>query len=188
MSTNPSEHLSVYACVPLMMWKCYNVCMTSMYLAWSCRMLRSCCSSPAAALESVRQVVGTSATGAFCCCSFGAGRGTGCFCRLDRIRSLAAHRETQSTTLRLVATKTNELSEFTTACLEYQFWLCTIVEAGVVSEAGVWGLQEDWLTLHLFPQRQNLSLIILQTLLVHILEPQFLQQNNDNTTSNLGAT
>lgn len=61
--------------------------------------------------------------------------------------------------------------------LQCQFQLCTIVEASVVNEAGVWGLQKGWLTLHLFPQRQNLFLIILQALLVHILQPQFLQQN-----------
>lgn len=59
--------------------------------------------------------------------------------------------------------------------VEYTFWISTIVEVGVVSEAGVLNLQEDWLTLHLFPQRQNLSLVILQTLLVHKLQPQFLQ-------------
>lgn len=63
-----------------------------LYLAWSCRMLRSCRNSSTAALESVRQAAGTSATGIFSCCSSGAGRGTGCFCRLDMIRSLAAHR------------------------------------------------------------------------------------------------
>lgn len=91
--------LCIHACtyVSPMMWRCFNQCI-SMYLACSCRMLRSCCTSSAAALESVRQVVGTSATGAFCFCSSGAGRGSECFCRLDRIRSLAAHQGTQSTT------------------------------------------------------------------------------------------
>lgn len=84
---------------------CVNVCTNKwlymcalflwfiLYLAWSCRVLRSCCSSSAAALESVRQAVGTSATGAFCCWTSGGGRGAGCFCKLDRIRSLAAHRD-----------------------------------------------------------------------------------------------
>lgn len=61
------------------------------YLACSCRMLRSFCTSSAAALGSVRHAVGTSATGAICFCSSGAGWGTGCFCRLDRIRSFAAN-------------------------------------------------------------------------------------------------
>lgn len=66
-----------------------------MYLACSFRMLRSCCTSSAAALGSVRQALGTSATGGFGFCSSGAGWGTGCFCRLDRIRSLAAKPSTQ---------------------------------------------------------------------------------------------
>lgn len=66
-----------------------------MYLACSFRMLRSCWTSSAAALGSVRQAGGTSATGAFGFCSSGAGWGTGCFCRLDRIRSLAAKPSTQ---------------------------------------------------------------------------------------------
>lgn len=71
-----------------------------MYLACSCKMLRSCCTSSAAALGSVRQVVGTSATGGFGVCSSGAGWGTGCFCRLDRMRSLAAKPSTQSPKLK----------------------------------------------------------------------------------------
>lgn len=58
-------------------------------------MLRSCCTSSAAALGSVRQALGTSATGGFGFCSSGAGWGTGCFCRLDRMRSLAAKPSTQ---------------------------------------------------------------------------------------------
>lgn len=59
----------------------------------------------------------------------------------------------------------------------HQLWLRTIVKAGGVSEAGVLGLQEGRLTLHLFPQRQNFFLIILQTLPVNIFQPQFLKQN-----------
>lgn len=59
-------------------------------------------------------------------------------------------------------------------------WINTIVEAGVVSEAGVLNLQEDRLTLHLLPQRQDLSLVIQQALLVQILQPQLLQQNTAN--------
>lgn len=58
-------------------------------------MLRSCSNSLAAALQSVTQAVGTSGTGAFSLCSSGAKRGTGCFCRLDRIRSLAELRQHQ---------------------------------------------------------------------------------------------
>lgn len=58
-----------------------------------------------------------------------------------------------------------------------QLWLSTIFKAGGVSEAGVLGLQEGRLTLHLFPQRQNFFRIILQTLQVHIFQPQFLKQN-----------
>lgn len=56
-------------------------------------------------------------------------------------------------------------------------FICTIVKAGVVSEAGVVGLQEGWLLLHLFPERQNLSFIELQSLLVNKFHPQFLHQN-----------
>lgn len=50
--------------------------------------------------------------------------------------------------------------------------------AGVVCEAWTLRLQECWLTLHLLPQRQDLPLIILQTLLIYIFQPKFLQQNN----------
>lgn len=53
----------------------------------------------------------------------------------------------------------------------------TIAQAGVVGEAQILGLQERWLALHLLPQRQHLLLIILQTLLVHKLQPQFLKWN-----------
>lgn len=61
------------------------------YLACSCRILRSACIRSAAALESVRQAEGICSTGAFCWCSSGAGRGPGWLWRLDRMRSLAAH-------------------------------------------------------------------------------------------------
>ena len=114
-----------------------NLCMLSRYLAWSCRMRRSCCTSSAAALESVRQVAGTSATGAFCCCSSGAGRGTGCFCRLDKIRSLAAHREMTKHDIKQVNKSPLSCNRMKWLCLfflviiiirhllalQYQFWL-----------------------------------------------------------------
>lgn len=61
-------------------------------------MLRSCSNNLAAALQSVRQAEGTSGTGAFSLCSSGAKWGTGCFCRLDRIRSLAELRQHQMQT------------------------------------------------------------------------------------------
>lgn len=60
--------------------------------------------------------------------------------------------------------------------------ISTIAVAGVVCEAWTLRLQERWLTLHLLPQRQDLPLIILQTLLIYIFQPKFLQQKN-NTTS-----
>lgn len=55
--------------------------------------------SLAAALKSERQAVGTSGTGAFCFCSSGARRGAGCFCRLDRMRSFAEHKNRQKSDL-----------------------------------------------------------------------------------------
>lgn len=80
-----------HACAPVhtLLVILLDVC-SFKYLACSCKMQRSCCTSSAAALVSVRQLVGTSATGGFGVCSSGAVWGTGCFCRLERMRSLAA--------------------------------------------------------------------------------------------------